>query len=226
MSADCAKPHLNALDLRLNAPAVEFVSQAAKDAYVTALGQAPSIFGIDFRKSRVSEIVQGLLVKISRQLGESVEESIKNFGIWYCNFRQDADSIPDTLWSTLIIELISNQRGSARPERVSEIGLKSIESSYKRILDDRDRINSEIKIALSLKNITSWDDALISHTPDDRNELADSLALTIDARSFRRFWEIIHLTLNATDLKAFKDWLNDRSGVVAPYIPTHDRGRR
>ena len=215
LSADCARPHFGALAITVDQNAIDGVSALAKRAYERLIDGSPTIVGIDFRRPRISEIVKGLLVSISSQFGKESKAQIEDFGDWYCRYRNDEDSLPDSLWSALMTELVSGHP-SATPPNLSTSGFDIVQSSYNRVMAQTEQIRKSLSDALHQSAVTSWDRYLLSHTPDLPNELLTSLVLVIDARGFRRFWQTIQLTLSKSDFQAFKGWLEEQSAVVAP----------
>jgi hypothetical protein len=216
LSADCAKTHFVALAITIDERAVDGVSTLAKKAYENLIGGSPTIFGIDFRRPRIAEIVGKLLDAISRQFGEDVRSQVEEFGNWYCRHRSDASSLPDSLWSALMTELVSSHPSAVPPDQLSKNGLEIVQTLYRRSLEDTDRINKAVSEGLNQAKITAWDSYLLSHTPDLPTELSDSYAMANHARAFRRFWQMVQLALSKSDFEALKGWLEEQSAVVAP----------
>jgi hypothetical protein len=216
LSADCVKGQFDSLGLTLDAHEADIVSRLAKDSYETLLGNAKSIFNIDFRPSRIDEVVEGLLVRVGKQAGDLAQKQVADFGDWYCRHRDDRDFMPESLWSALMIEFVSQHPNALPPEHVSKIGIDSATELYRQSLRITDRVRDSVKRDLDPTRISEWDKKLVSQTPEMPRQLSDALVTTVDALVFRRFWRAAQLTLTQPDFVALKEWLRDQAAVVAP----------
>jgi hypothetical protein len=206
--------------LTLDAREAAIVSKLAKDSYGTLLGRTKEIFNIDFSPLRIGKAVEDLLGVLGKQAGNHAQTQVADFGDWYCRHRGDQDFMPESLWSALMVEFVSQHPNAFPPERVSKIGIDTAVDLYRHSMQTTDRVRDSVTRDLDPKCISDWDKQLLSHTPEMPRQLSDSLISVVDALAFRRFWKAAQLSLTGADFKGLKEWLHEQAAAVAPSAPS------